>query len=92
MKTSDYINSLADLNEFTNYILNPTNQDNIVAIHEDFFETDYFIITIHNSIIKEVKTRLHDILEGKSNFVDKSTFKINPVKTTTVENIKVNFY
>ena len=64
-KIEDSINTLEDLDEFTNYILNPENQDSIIEVCDPtHVETEKLYVHISSSVKSAAFERMIDIVTG----------------------------
>jgi DNA polymerase elongation subunit (family B) len=82
-KTTDTITTIEELDELTEYLVNPVNNDTIIEISDSHVETDKLIISFNGSIAKEAVIRMTDIVMGEIEWVEESCN--GPIDTLTID-------
>jgi len=77
-KIEDSINTLEDLDEFTNYILNPENQDSIIEVCDPtHVETDKLYVHINSMIRKSAFERMLEIVTGELEYTGEENSELS---------------
>ena len=97
-KISDSITTVEELDELTNYLVDPKTTDSIVEIATNYVETEKMIVTFSSGVAKEAEQRMIDVVSGEIEWVEDvvtnndDTFEFKPTEILTVEGIQVNLY
>lgn len=92
-KIEDSINTLEDLDEFTNYILNPENQDSIIEVCDPtHVETEKLYVHISSSIKNVAFERMIDIVTGAIEYCEEEdSSNVEEKKTLINESVRMLF-
>lgn len=92
-KTRDHITTLEELDDLTEYLLDPKSKDSIIELSTSSIETDKLIITFPSKIAKNVETRVLEILNGELELSDNSKLdrKLITIKTEDEYNDLIKF-
>lgn len=86
-KIKDSISSLLDLDDFTDYILNPESKDALVELNDNSFITEKLIVTYPKQLSKEVEERILDIVNGEIVWVEEIPEIQKNEKTIVVQGV-----
>ena len=90
-KIEDSINTLEDLDEFTNYILNPVNQDSIIEVCDPtHVETEKLYVHISSSVKSAAFERMIDIVTGAIEYCEEDESS-NVEESNNIDLIKKNY-
>lgn len=76
MKNRDSISTLAELDELTEWLLNPANKEAIIELSESTIETETMMISFSKGIAKAVEERVMDIINGTYYTASKKLYDI----------------